>query len=604
MAKKVYIVELDARNGAALKKIQEIEGATIKASDRMGKAFNRVGAALIAAFSAQQVLSFMRSSIDAFKESEVAIKKLDTALGKGSKSLQNYAKDLQKITSFSDDATIEAMSLIAAFTKEENKIKGLIKVTQDFATAKGVDLSSAADLVTKTFASSTNALARYGIKVEGAAGSTERYNSILKALTIYQGQAEAQGKTLTGQMERLNNELNDQQEIIGQGLLPFWIQISKIFAGGLNLVKDAGEFIRKRSEIREPLSKPGDFVLFSTPLSELKTKAIETVKESIPWLKQQQDRLKEIKELIDAGNLSESVYMALKKEEASIEKSLTLEKEKQVKLEATRIIQFKTAADLWNSIQGSKFGESERDKRLREGPFGFMEGGKPGTGLGDRLWGRNQKSKEEMFGESFKRNFEEAESPMSALVSLSNQMASNFSFAGHTFVGQLSQAIAMVDSISNMILTVASMFGGGGGFGIGGLLSMLFGGGGAGAALEKGGRITNLGGNISHTKIPSFAMGGSYSTPGMSGPFGGGYPVMVHKNETLDVYNAGQTSRLEKIMNDVRNAILTTNLHVSKGGKNQLQPIIVNVDGQTLFKVNTRRNNRASRAGVNTGEFI
>ena len=105
----------------------------------MNKAFNRVGAALVAAFSAQQVLSFMQSSIQAYKESEIAIKKLDTALGKNSKSLQKFAQDLQKVTTFSDDATIEAMSLIAAFTKEEDKIKGLIKVTQDFATAKGTD---------------------------------------------------------------------------------------------------------------------------------------------------------------------------------------------------------------------------------------------------------------------------------------------------------------------------------------------------------------------------------------------------------------------------------------------------------------------------------
>ena len=199
-------------------------------------------------------------------------------------------------------------------------------------------------------------------------------------------------------------------------------------------------------------------------------------------------------------------------------------------------------------------------------------------------------------GEELTKGLEKAQEPMSALVSLSNQMASNFSFAGHTFVGQLSQAIAMVDSISNMILTIASLFGGGGGYGIGGLLSLI--------GLEKGGRITNLGGNISYTKIPSFAMGGSYSTPGMSGPFGGGYPVMVHKNETLDVYSSGQTSKMENKMDRLINAVLTSNVHLSKKNGGGSQPIIVMVDGEKLFTVNTKRNNRASRAGVNTGEMI
>jgi len=579
MAKKVYIVELDARNEAALRKIREVEGVTLKASDRMSKAFNRVGVALVAAFSAQQVLSFIKSSIEAYKESEIAIKKLDTALGKNSKSLQNYAKDLQKITTFSDDATIEAMSLIAAFTKEEDKIKGLIRVTQDFATAKGVDLSSAADLVTKTFASSTNALARYGIKVEGAAGSTERYNSILKALTIYLGQAEAQGKTLTGQMEILNNELNDQQEDIGAGLLPVWLALNQALAFGLKLMQATSGLTGGKMLAEQFLGSQTGKSL-DNPMFEF----VGNVKESIPWLKQQQDRLKEIKKSIDAGNLSESGYMALKKEEATIEKSLTLEKEKQVKLEATRIIQFKTAADLWDSIQNRKLGESERDRRIREGPgeLGFGKGRVFGGPASETERASKALEVAGMTTEDMLNNF-------GSMVGSAQNIASILNVGAHTFVGTMLRGLNDAGSILSSIFSI-----------IGAVASFVSPAGLASMAFEKGGRITNLGGNITHTKIPSFAMGGSYTTPA----YGGGYPVMVHKNETLDVYNAGQTSRMENKMDRLINAVLTTNLHVSKGGKNQSQPIIVNVDGQTLFKVNTRRNNRASRAGVNTGELI
>jgi hypothetical protein len=190
---------------------------------------------------------------------------------------------------------------------------------------------------------------------------------------------------------------------------------------------------------------------------------------------------------------------------------------------------------------------------------------------------------------------EEAQDPMSALVSLSNQMASNFSFAGHTFVGQLSQAIAMVDSISNMILTVASMFGGGGGFGIGGLLSLI--------GLEKGGRVTNLHGAISYTKIPSFAMGGSYTTPN----YGGSYPVLVHKNETLDVYNAGSTSRMEKKLDRIANLMWSNALHTSGIRQNTKdlsnRPIIIKIDGKKLMEVNEGYRNRGLRSGKNFEDF-
>ena len=49
------------------------------------------------------------------------------------------------------------------------------------ATAKGMNLSAAADLVAKSVGSSTNALSRYGIQIEGV-GSTERLDSAVIAL--------------------------------------------------------------------------------------------------------------------------------------------------------------------------------------------------------------------------------------------------------------------------------------------------------------------------------------------------------------------------------------------------------------------------------------
>ena len=80
-----------------------------------------------------------------------------------------------------DENIIQAQAVIAAFTKEEDQIKALTAATIDFAAAKGVDLVTAADLVAKSFGSSTNALSRYGVQVEGAAGSTERLEQLTQA---------------------------------------------------------------------------------------------------------------------------------------------------------------------------------------------------------------------------------------------------------------------------------------------------------------------------------------------------------------------------------------------------------------------------------------
>lgn len=534
MAKKVYIVELDARNKAALKKIQEVEGATIKASNRMEKSVNRIGKALIAAFSAQQVLNFMKSSIDAFLESEKVAKKLELQFGRTASSLQKYAKELQKLTVYEDDLIVQAMSTIGVFVKNEDVVKKLTRATLDLASAKGIDLLEAAELVTKSFVTNTNALKRQGFEIEGNAGSVERLDSLLKALSVTTGYAEDEAKSYTGQLQQMNNELNTQQEEIGEKLLPIWLALNKAIGFSVKTLVDAGKILKGFIDTgvfgAVAGGPPEKIEMMKTYTSDILRMEVESTKK----------KKKQTEELQKQYDIMEDIYERMREMD-------------------------------------------DEDTILGNVDIGS---GKPGTGKFDRIWAKK---------DFFKEDLEKAQEPMSALVSLSNQMASNFSFAGHTFVGQLSQAIAMVDSISNMILTVASIFGaGGGGFGIGGLLS-LFG-------LEKGGRVSNFGGNISYTKIPSFAMGGSYSTPGFAGPMGGGYPVMVHKNETLDVYNAGQTSRMENTLREIKTILYNTGLNSTRkrGGGG---PIVVKIGDKVVAEVTQKRMNKMQRGGVNLEQF-
>lgn len=591
MAKRVYIAELDAHTARLETKINNIQNRTITAGARMEKAFMRVGGAMIAAFSAQQVLSFMDSSIEAYKKQELAIQRLNTAFGKNSISLQKYAKDLQKVTIFSDEATMEAMSLIAAFTKKEDQIKGLLEAAQNYASAKGIDLVTATDLISKSFNLTVMTVRALGIEVMGAGGSVERYISLMKALSVYQRQAAEQGKTLTGQLEIQKNKLNDVQEEIGRNLLPTWLELNKAFANTIELL-----FASEAESGASSMLGVLQFLTGKTPSVKGKSAAdmmfefVGNVKESIPWLKQQQDRLKEIGALIKAGNLNQIEYTKLKKEEDKIQKSLTVEKEKEVKLEATRIIQYKTAQELFKSLQDKMGGktETERDRRMREGPgesrFGAA-GGKRGPA--------SQMTEASKALEEAGLTTEEMVNNFSSIVGASQNISNILGIGAHTFVAVLlnglSQATSIVGSILSIIASVIS-FSNPVGMAIG--------------ALEKGGRVTNLGGNISFTKIPSFAVGGSYSTPAFNGPFSGGYPVMVHKNETLDVYNAGQTSRLEGKLDGIKNAIITSNIHLSKRGKGGSGVTNIYIDGKKIMTSVESHRNRAARSNKNLGEII
>ena len=103
----------------------------------------------------------------------------------------------------------------------EEQIKKATEATLDMAVAMGMELKAAGDLVAKTLGSSTNAMSRYGIQVEGAVGSTERLESLTNNVaTLFGGQASAQAETMAGALSQAGNSAGDLAEAIGERLSP------------------------------------------------------------------------------------------------------------------------------------------------------------------------------------------------------------------------------------------------------------------------------------------------------------------------------------------------------------------------------------------------
>lgn len=209
--------------GEDIKRVRgEIDKFTGKTEQARSKIKSLAGN-LLAAFSVGAIISFAKSAVAAYDVSIKAETALLTALkGRVSvqKSLIDQASELQGETLFDDDDTVRAQSLVAAFVKEEDAIKKLIPLIQDMATAKQMDLAGAADLVTKTYAGTMNALGRYGIKVTGAAGSAERLTSITKGLNdAFGGQAKAAAQVGTAALVQLGNEYENLTETIGKVLI-------------------------------------------------------------------------------------------------------------------------------------------------------------------------------------------------------------------------------------------------------------------------------------------------------------------------------------------------------------------------------------------------
>ena len=193
-------------------------GKVDKAMMSIAKAGLVAGAAY---FGARGLGRGLASAIRLAGEQEAAIKQLTTATGTNAKGLIAQAAALQQVTTYGDEAIIRAQALISAFVDDEEQVKKATAATLDLAAAKGMDLTAAADLVSKTLGSSTNAMSRYGIQVEGAVGSSERLESLTSSVAkVFGGQAAAAAKTMTGRMQQAKNAVGDAGEAFGDILAP------------------------------------------------------------------------------------------------------------------------------------------------------------------------------------------------------------------------------------------------------------------------------------------------------------------------------------------------------------------------------------------------
>jgi hypothetical protein len=211
---------------------KKAKGALGGVDNKMKSLAKSAMAAGAAFFAAQGLIRGFKAVIRLAGEQEQAEKRLEVALGKTSTALLNQATALQQMTTFGDEAIIGVQASIAAFVDSEEQIKLATEATLDMAVAMGMDLKGAGDLIAKTLGSSTNALSRYGITVEGAVGSTERLESLTQNVAkLFGGQAKAQAETMAGSLQQMENAVGDAGEAIGTLLSPVVIDLAKDVKG-------------------------------------------------------------------------------------------------------------------------------------------------------------------------------------------------------------------------------------------------------------------------------------------------------------------------------------------------------------------------------------
>lgn len=175
------------------------------------------------AVSIGAVGKFLKDSAVAAMESERAFASLGAAVQKHggtwaavSSTVQSFATDMQRATGISDEAIAGSLQLFIDFGADGRQAMDRVRVAADLAAGTNMDLAAATMLLAKASTGSTEALGRYGFKVDEAIPKSERYAALLKLITDRMGgRALANAETLAGRINILTQEFDAFQEQVG-----------------------------------------------------------------------------------------------------------------------------------------------------------------------------------------------------------------------------------------------------------------------------------------------------------------------------------------------------------------------------------------------------
>lgn len=218
------IVEIGASVARMQSDMNRITRTVDSATKRMSNMFRGVGMALIAAFSVRAIQQFTVGAIRAFAEQEAAENKLTVAMKnygdyteQSHRAMVEFAGGLQKITTYGDEMTIAMMANLKTYGMNEDALKEATIATMDLATAKGIDLKTASELVGKAFVGETGTLSRYGIIIKEVSDKSEKFSEVMKFIRQrFGGSAQAEIATYQGQVKQLSNAWGDLAEQLGK----------------------------------------------------------------------------------------------------------------------------------------------------------------------------------------------------------------------------------------------------------------------------------------------------------------------------------------------------------------------------------------------------
>ena len=613
---EVY-VEVGAKTDKLKKDFNKIKSDGKAAGKEAGTGFNKgFQKAIAIGLLITGVIKLIKKSVQAYNIQAEAENRLATALGGVNKGLLEQAAALQKITTFGDEAIINAQAILGAFTKNEDQLKALTVATLDFASANDMDLKSASSAIAKSFGSSTNMLQRYGVSVVGAVGSTERLAQITEGVAkLWGGTAQSKLNTFSGRMTNLKNRIGDVEEGIGKALVPTFEKLVGLFEQNLSTAEQTTGFFDAiaasgrilgavfgvvwgvLNEVGTLLGTLGASIvalaigkfdlagrIISDGMGRMGTIATDTVKMVGNMFDGIGEKAQYIPERVvtplDEGTDS------LKEMQKATDDLTNADDKLKTKIEFLQKAlenQNLTLRDRLAIIDELRKSQAEY-QTLLDAPFGDLQP----RGL-EGLPTPEQDASQEVLTPvpEIAKPFQEAEESVSnmgnvfsSILNAGTNLANILGIAADSFAGKLISAFDTVNQIANSILNVIGAVAGGGGGGIFGLIGTLFG--------KQGGVFE--GGK----QIAKFAGGGDFIVP--PGFSEDSFRMGVQSGERVTVTPSNRVGEDTKLLAAIGGKLDALNKNLAN--KDLISSPRITIDGDNITKAVYSTINKLQREGT------
>jgi hypothetical protein len=209
--------------------LKQVESTTKRSADSMNLTWAGFAAKLFVAQQAlRPVIGFMTDAVQAAVQQEDATNRLNVALqNQGtfteelSRRYHDMATSLQRSTRFGDEAILEVQQrLVAIGNVGPAEMEKVTKATLDLATALKIDLSTASLLMGKAAQGNTEALSRYGLKLDENIPKSQKFAELMRLVQDrFGGSAERDIESYGGATAQLTGVWGDFLEELGNFII-------------------------------------------------------------------------------------------------------------------------------------------------------------------------------------------------------------------------------------------------------------------------------------------------------------------------------------------------------------------------------------------------